>query len=110
MSKKSKFSKAILLGTCTAGVIAIINKLISLNASKSLFPTDESSKETYSWRFGDISYTKTGHGKPILLIHDLKTASSSYEWHKIIKKLAKNHTVYALDLLVLPELLQLLIN
>lgn len=99
MSKKSKFSKALLFGTCTAGVITIINKLISINTSKSLFPTDESLKETYSWRFGDIRYIKSGHGKPLLLIHDLKTASSSYEWHKIIKALAKNHTVYALDLL-----------
>ena len=98
MSKKSKFTKAVLLGTFTAGVIAAINKLIFLGASRE----DDLSREEhkiYPWRFGDIFYTKVGEGKPLLLIHDLKTASSSYEWNKVIHQLAKNHTVYAIDLL-----------
>ena len=56
-------------------------------------------KHQYSSRFGDIFYTKKGHGTPLLLIHDLKCAASAAEWDSIIDSLAENHTVYALDLL-----------
>ena len=34
-----------------------------------------------------------------MLVHDLEPASSSYEWHEVRKRLAKNHTVYTIDLL-----------
>ena len=33
------------------------------------------------------------------LIHDLDPTASSYEWKAVTKKLAENHTVYAIDLL-----------
>ena len=33
------------------------------------------------------------------LIHDLKPESSSYEWKRVVKALAKKHTVYTIDLL-----------
>ena len=36
-------------------------------------------------------------GKPLLLVHDLEPASSSYEWHEVRKRLAKDHTVYTSD-------------
>lgn len=55
--------------------------------------------EYYDWKHGKIYYTKSGSGSPILLIHDLHPASSSYEWHKMMKKLEKRHTVYTIDLL-----------
>lgn len=53
----------------------------------------------YNWRHGKIYYTKTGSGSPLLLIHDLHPASSLQEWAKVIEQLAKDHTVYAVDLL-----------
>lgn len=34
-----------------------------------------------------------------MLVHDLEPASSSYEWHEVRKRLAKDHTVYTIDLL-----------
>lgn len=52
---------------------------------------------TYHWKLGDVYYTKKGKGSPILLLHDLSPASSSYEWHTIEDSLAMNHTVYTLD-------------
>lgn len=52
---------------------------------------------TYHWKFGDVYYTKKGKGSPILLLHDLSPASSSYEWQLIEDSLAMNHTVYTLD-------------
>lgn len=53
----------------------------------------------YDWKHGKIYYTKSGSGKPLLLIHDLHPASSSYEWKKMMIKLEKHHTVYTIDLL-----------
>lgn len=53
----------------------------------------------YDWKYGQIYYTKSGSGEPLLLIHDLHPASSSYEWKKMMKKLEKKHTVYTIDLL-----------
>lgn len=56
-------------------------------------------KHQYSWRFGDIFYTKKGSGTPLLLIHDLKCTASAAEWDGLIDSLSENHTVYTLDLL-----------
>lgn len=53
----------------------------------------------YEWKEGSIFYTKTGSGSPILLVHDINAASSSEEWMKIAKRLAKKHTVYSIDLI-----------
>ncbi|MCI9067125.1 MAG: alpha/beta fold hydrolase [Lachnospiraceae bacterium] len=98
MSKKSNFVKGIILGSSTAAIIAAINKALFVRAtSEKLLAREEHG--VYAWRFGDIFYTKTGDGKPLLLIHDLVTASSGYEWNKLIKRLSKNHSVYTIDLL-----------
>lgn len=64
---------------------------------KNLLKTDRG--RFFNWRYGNIFYTKQGKGTPLLLIHDLHPASSSCEWDKIVKHLAKHYTVYTLDLL-----------
>lgn len=79
-------------------VIHIFNKVIAATASlKEML--DRSHKNIYNWRFGNIHYTKRGKGSPILLIHDLMPGSSGYEWNRIEKQLAMEHTVYNIDLL-----------
>ena len=50
-------------------------------------------------RFGNIYYTKRGHGSPVLLSHDALPGSSGYEWNKVDKLIATEHTVYTIDLL-----------
>lgn len=76
----------------------VINKAIDKVATaKSLL--NNRNKEIYHWRFGDINYSVTGVGKPVLLIHNLKEDSSSVEWLQIISGLSMNHTVYTIDLL-----------
>ncbi len=98
MSKKSSFVKGILLASSTATIITAINKALFVRAtSKKLLVREEHS--VYAWRFGDVFYTKTGEGKPLLLIHDLVTASSGHEWNKLVQKLSKTHSVYTIDLL-----------
>ena len=98
MSWKKKLATYTLLTITVGTTVHIINRFINSSAiSNNLlkFKTDD----YYHWRFGDIYYEKTGAGAPILLIHNLTTCSSSYEWNKIVSSLAKTNTVYTLDLL-----------
>lgn len=53
----------------------------------------------YNHSSGRMYYTKSGKGSPILLIHDLNSTSSGYEWTEIVEKLSQKHTVYTVDLL-----------
>lgn len=95
---KKQIRNFLLLTTMTTITIYGINKAISVSSvMKNLLKTDKG--RFFTWRYGDIYYTKQGKGSPVLLIHDLNPASSSYEWEKCIKHLAKEHTVYTLDLL-----------
>lgn len=95
---KHKLSTLTILFTIATGIIHVINKIIIASASlkNTVSPPQF---QTYSWRFGNIAFTKQGAGKPLLLIHDLQSGLSSYEWNKIKNSLSKNNEVYTLDLL-----------
>ena len=98
MKSKNKIITAVLLAAGTAAGTALINKYIKVSAtSKKLLSHPEPS--IYKWRLGDIYYTKTGTGKPLLLIHDLTHASSGCEWDNLIPFLKDNYTIYTIDLL-----------
>lgn len=95
--KKKKLAGLFALLLFAAAVIYAINKLIMKTATaKQLLKKQDSA--VYSWRFGNIHYTKTGTGSPVLLLHELSPCSSSYEWHRLIKTLSSRHTVYCPDL------------
>lgn len=90
--------KFIAFTVCTTAGIYCANRIINYTATlKNLLVSDKGN--FYNWKNGDIFYTVSGSGSPVLLIHDLHPASSSIEWSKIIKKLERNHKVYCLDLL-----------
>lgn len=94
-----KSTKCILLGLgVSVAAIYTYNKFIEKTSSQNNLLSDKNG-EYYSWKYGDIFYTKHGSGTPVLLIHDTDSAASSAEWSKLYAKLAKNHTVYAIDLL-----------
>lgn len=96
--KKKHIRNFIILSTLTSVSIYGINKAISISSSINKYlKTDKGN--FFNWRYGNIFYTKSGKGSPLLLIHDLNPASSDYEWHKIVKYLSKHHTVYTIDLL-----------
>lgn len=83
---------------CTIAAMHIINRIIfTLSGEQNLLFSHNG--HTYSWRLGDIFYTKQGQGKPVLLIHDLDYAASDMEYRYMVKELAENHTVYTMDLL-----------
>ncbi len=86
------------LTAIAATTIHVINRIEYSHATiKSMLPSTEN--RYYEWRFGKIKYTKKGSGTPLLLLHDLTPGSSSYEFHKIIDTLAKDHEVYGIDFL-----------
>lgn len=98
MNKWKKIGLAVGMGTAAVAAAHLVNQFIFQTAtSKKL--TDIEKKSNYSWKFGNISYTVKGQGLPLLLIHDLQSFSSSYEWKNVINNLSKKRTVYAIDLL-----------
>lgn len=86
-----------IIGAATAGAAAA-NAIIS-NRAGSLENSIGGHERTYRWRMGDIFYTVSGEGEPILLVHGIGAGASSFEWRKNFLPLSKNFTVYALDLL-----------
>lgn len=86
------------LTTATVAGMYAYNKFVASSATrKNLLTTKDG--DFYDWKQGKVFYTKQGNGSPILLIHDITPAGSSYEWNRVIKRLEKNHTVYTIDLL-----------
>lgn len=97
-STANKIKSALMVTALTTVSIHLINKAVfSIATMKDHL--NASSGNYYNWRFGNIFYKKQGAGKPILLIHDLHATSSAYEWNRITKSLAVNHTVYTIDLI-----------
>lgn len=98
MKTKNKLLTLLVLSASAAAATAVINKCIKLSAtSKNLL--SDTNAHCYKWRFGNIHYTKTGSGKPLLLIHHLSEHGSGYEWNQMINNLKDQYTVYAIDLL-----------
>lgn len=98
MSIKKKLGIAAVFTGAVVGTMHVVNRIFHyISTADNLL--DKDTYEEYDWRFGKISYKKLGSGKPLLLVHDLNVCSSSYEWNKIEKKLAKTNTVYSVDLL-----------
>lgn len=95
--KKSTKRILFIAGAAAAGMYAYNRFVASSSTKKNLLAINDSS--TYEWKEGKIFYTKRGSGSPVLLIHDINPSSSSYEWKRVIKRLEKEHTVYAIDLL-----------
>lgn len=95
---KHRLKKLIKLSIWFSVAVYLANKFVESSAAfRHLLKAKKDG--FYNWRHGKIYYTKTGSGSPLLLIHDLHPASSLQEWTKVIEMLAKDHTVYAVDLL-----------
>lgn len=98
MKAKNKLLTLLILSAGATAATAAINKFIKISAiSKNLLADPQSL--CYKWRLGNIHYTKTGIGKPLLLIHNLNAASSGYEWNQMLTRLNEHYTVYTIDLL-----------
>ena len=83
------------MGAAAFTTAHIINKCI-FQAAVSNKITKNNEIQKYNWRLGSVAYTVQGKGSPILLIHDLKSDSSSYEWKRIMKMLCKKDLAHVL--------------
>ncbi|SET52165.1 alpha/beta fold hydrolase [[Clostridium] polysaccharolyticum] len=98
MNSKKTLSTILKTVIITTSGLYLINKFLQVKAT-SKERLYSSNSNYYNWKFGNIYYTVHGSGSPILLIHDLTCESSSYEWKRVVNKLAKEHTVYTIDLI-----------
>lgn len=96
MKKRTK--RFIAVAGTTLAAMHFYNKFIEATATKNNLLSDDKG-EYYPWKKGNVYYTKTGSGSPVLLIHDAEASSSSAEWLKLYRRLEKKHTVYCIDLL-----------
>jgi pimeloyl-ACP methyl ester carboxylesterase len=78
------------------GALALANRALLLD---DLPPTLPGSMHDWTWRGWRIRYTTMGSGSPIVLVHGLHAAASSFEMRNIFEPLSQRHAVYAVDLL-----------
>lgn len=76
----------------------LINKAVFFIASLQS-RSDKPNGTYFQWRYGNVYYEKRGTGTPLLLIHDLNTSSSAYEWNNVVQPLSEKYTVYTIDLI-----------
>lgn len=97
-----KYQKALAaIGTLvTAGLAGMhyANRIIAKKACEEELLFNQEGNY-YSFRFGNIFYTKQGSGQPLLLIHELNPACSHIEFKAIVEELSAQYTVYTMDLL-----------
>ena len=86
------------LNAFALGALHLSNRFISSMAQTNNMLKSGGLNKYYRWQHGDVFYHKHGSGSPIVLLHHLNPAFSSYEWNEIIDDLSASHTVYAVDL------------
>ncbi|MGB9752542.1 MAG: alpha/beta hydrolase [Roseiflexus castenholzii] len=62
------------------------------------YPVD-APRQFYRWRNYQVAYYTAGAGSPILLIHSINAAASSFEMRRPFAALRSDHQVFALDFL-----------
>lgn len=93
-----RWRKALISGGAALGVAATFNALIGKRVEplENLIGGDEG---WFHWRGHRIAFTRRGSGPPLLLVHSVHVAASSFEWRSNVGALAEHHTVYTIDLL-----------
>lgn len=94
-----EFRKITTLLIASAGAMYAYNKVVE-NKHKNKQILEKENDYYFETKFGKVRYNKYGtNGTPLLLIHNLESGSSSYEFHNVIKKLAETNIIYTVDLL-----------
>jgi pimeloyl-ACP methyl ester carboxylesterase len=90
--------QVVALGGAAVGALMALNGVLTPTSPK---PGHAMPGETrrFASRFGTVNYTVLGNGPPLVLIHGVGVAASSYEYRYVVEPLARSHTVFALDLL-----------
>jgi pimeloyl-ACP methyl ester carboxylesterase len=88
--------KCLLLMGAAVGGMAYANYRVA-QAYRPAFSALDGQPDLYSWRDGLVYYQVQGEGEPLLLLHDLGIASSSYEMKPLVDRLSASYKVYTLD-------------
>ena len=83
-------------GAALVGGLALANRALLLD---DLPPTLPGAMHDWTWRGWRVRYTTLGAGPPIVLVHGVHAAASSFEMRGIFEPLRQQHAVYAVDLL-----------
>ncbi len=84
------------------GAAAVVGGLAALNRAlllDDLPPTLPGAMLDWRWRGWRVRYTVMGAGPPLVLLHGVHAAASSFEMRNIFEPLSQQFTVYAIDLL-----------
>jgi pimeloyl-ACP methyl ester carboxylesterase len=92
-----RWRKLVLSGGAAIGAAAAFNALAGHDVPL-LENTIGGEEGTFRWRGHKVFYTRRGAGSPLLLVHSIHAAASSFEWREVVDALAANHTVYTIDL------------
>ena len=92
-----RWRKLVLSGGAAIGAAAAFNALAGHDVPllENMIGGEEG---TFRWRGHKVFYTRRGTGSPLLLVHSIHAAASSFEWREVVDALAANHTVYTIDL------------
>ena len=93
-----RWSRLLLSGGAMLGAAATFNAAARRRAAP-LANRIGGDEEWFAWRGHRIAFTRRGQGSPVLLVHGIHAAASSFEWRANVAALATRHTVYTLDLL-----------
>ena len=96
-NKENKLFQFICSTILTAGCIYAFNKFYSMYAVRKKVLSAKP-EDFFVWKGLKVFYHRSGSGSPLILLHTLHPAASSYEWHKMEDELSKHHTVYTIDL------------
>lgn len=91
-----RITKIALLTTGLATSISMFNRHIFNKVNSETFIKTQGN---YRSKYGNIAYTKSGEGEPLLLIHGIGIGTSKEEWKHNINTLSKYFQVYTIDLL-----------
>jgi pimeloyl-ACP methyl ester carboxylesterase len=96
ISLRRAISALVATGAALAGGLALVNRALLLD---DLPPTLPGAMHDWTWRGWRVRYTEMGDGPPVVLVHGVHAAASSFEMRHIFEPLSRQHQVYAVDLL-----------
>ena len=102
MGKLTRILKGMLAGGAGVAALAALNAAIRRQASE---PDDSAlggEARLFDWKYGRVFYktsVRPNAGPPLLFVHGIGAGASSFMWRKNFDALARDFSVYALDLL-----------
>lgn len=78
------------------GLLAALNRRLEASGGSVLSGGE---RRYHRWRGGEISYSVSGDGPPLLMVHGIYVGASSEEFAENVRGLSEDFRVYAVDLL-----------